>query len=148
MAVATASRACSTESGGRAEAALGEGTDRLRRPACCAASSSARTTASRRPPWRSSRPRASPTCSPFSGQNVVLLAVLAAVVLAVLGVPLRSRLAWILVLIAIYVPVAGAGPSIQRAGVMGAAGIVAALAGRPRSRWYALLLAAARDAGA
>ena len=77
-----------------------------------------------------------------SGQNVVLLAVLAAVVLAVLGVPLRSRLAWILVLIAIYVPVAGAGASIQRAGVMGAAGIVAALAGRPRSRWYALLLAA------
>ena len=40
-------------------------------------------------------------------------------------------------------PVTGAGPSIQRAGVMGAAGIVAALAGRPRSRWYALLLAAA-----
>jgi competence protein ComEC len=77
-----------------------------------------------------------------SGQNVVLLAVLAAVVLAALGVPLRARLAWILVLIAIYVPVAGAGPSIQRAGVMGAAGVVAALAGRPRSRWYALLLAA------
>ena len=40
-------------------------------------------------------------------------------------------------------PVAGAGPSIQRAGVMGAAGVIAALAGRPRSRWYALLLAAA-----
>ena len=38
---------------------------------------------------------------------------------------------------------AGAGPSIQRAGVMGAAGLVAALAGRPRSGWYALLLAAA-----
>src|SRR5207247_8246090 len=35
------------------------------------------------------------------------------------------------------------GPSIQRAGVMGAAGIVAALAGRPASRVYALLLAAA-----
>ncbi|HEX2084305.1 MAG TPA: ComEC/Rec2 family competence protein, partial [Solirubrobacteraceae bacterium] len=34
-------------------------------------------------------------------------------------------------------------PSIQRAGVMGAAGLVAALAGRPGSRWYALLLAAA-----
>lgn len=82
-----------------------------------------------------------------SGQNVVLLAVLAAVVLAVLGVPLRWRLAWILVLIAIYVPVAGAGPSIQRAGVMGAAGIVAALAGRRRSRWYALLLAACATLG-
>ena len=78
-----------------------------------------------------------------SGQNVVLLAILAAAVLAALGVGLRARLAWILAAIAVYVPVAGAGPSIQRAGVMGAAGVVAALAGRPSSRWYALLLAAA-----
>ncbi len=37
----------------------------------------------------------------------------------------------------------GAGPSIQRAGVMGVAGLFAALAGRPSRRWYALLLAAA-----
>ena len=46
-------------------------------------------------------------------------------------------------LVALYVPLAGAGPSIQRAGVMGIAGLVAALAGRPASRWYALGLAAA-----
>jgi competence protein ComEC len=78
-----------------------------------------------------------------SGQNIVLLSVLATVVLATLGVPLRARLAWVLAAIVLYVPVAGAGPSIQRAGVMGAAGVIAALAGRPRSRWYALLLAAA-----
>jgi competence protein ComEC len=78
-----------------------------------------------------------------SGQNIVLLSVLATVVLAVLGVPLRARLAWVLAAIVLYVPVAGAGPSIQRAGVVGAAGVIAALAGRPRSRWYALLLAAA-----
>ena len=39
-------------------------------------------------------------------------------------------------------PLTGAGPSIQRAGVMGAAGLVAALAGRPAHRWYALGLAA------
>ena len=39
-------------------------------------------------------------------------------------------------------PLAGAGPSLQRAGVMGAAGIAAMLAARPASRWYALLLAA------
>ena len=78
-----------------------------------------------------------------SGQNVILLALLAIPVLALLGVPQRARLLCVLVLIAIYVPVTGAGPSIQRAGVMGAAGVVAALAGRPRSRWYALLLAAA-----
>ncbi len=78
-----------------------------------------------------------------SGQNVVLLAILAAAVLGGLGVSIRMRLLWIIGLIAVYVPVAGAGASIQRAGVMGAAGVVATLAGRPRARWYALLLAAA-----
>jgi competence protein ComEC len=78
-----------------------------------------------------------------SGQNVVLLTLLAAPLLALAGVPHRARLACLLALIAIYVPVAGAGPSIQRAGVMGAAGVVATLASRPASRWYATLLAAA-----
>jgi competence protein ComEC len=77
-----------------------------------------------------------------SGENVMLLGLLAAPLLGLLGVPLRARLLCILALIAVYVPVTGAGPSIQRAGVMGAAGVVAALAGRPRSRWYAVLLAA------
>ncbi len=78
-----------------------------------------------------------------SGQNVVLLAILGVAVCAMLGVSLRGRLAAVLLLIAIYVPLTGAGASIQRAGIMGAAGVVAALAGRPASRWYALLLAAA-----
>lgn len=77
-----------------------------------------------------------------SGQNVLLLALLAIPLLAALGLSLRARLAWVLVLIALYVPITGAGPSIQRAAVMGAAGVVAVLAGRPRSRWYAVLLAA------
>jgi competence protein ComEC len=77
-----------------------------------------------------------------SGENVILLGVLAWPLLALLGLPLRARLIGTLWLIAIYVPVTGAGPSIQRAGVMGAAGLVAALADRPRSRWYAVLLAA------
>jgi len=77
-----------------------------------------------------------------SGQNVVLLVALALPVLAILGLSLRARLVWLLVLIAIYVPVAGAGASIQRAGVMGAAAVLAALASRPSSRWYGLLLAA------
>ena len=77
-----------------------------------------------------------------SGQNVILLALLAVPILVALNTSLRARLVCVLALIALYVPVTGAGPSIQRAGVMGAAGIVAALAGRPRSRWYALLLAA------
>jgi competence protein ComEC len=77
-----------------------------------------------------------------SGQNIVLLAVLAGPLLGLAGVPLRLRLFALLAVIAVYVPVTGAGPSIQRAAVMGAAGIVAMLAGRPQSRWYALLLAA------
>src|SRR5204863_1393299 len=77
-----------------------------------------------------------------SGENVLLLALLAGPILALAGLPLRARLWSLLALIALYVAVTGAGPSIQRAGVMGAAGVVAALAGRPRSRWYAVLLAA------
>ncbi|GIK77172.1 MAG: membrane protein [Actinomycetes bacterium] len=78
-----------------------------------------------------------------SGQNVALLAVLAGVALAALGIGLRARLLAIVALIALYVPIAGAGPSIQRAGVMGAAAIVATLAGRPGGRAYPVLLAAA-----
>ncbi|HXE43586.1 MAG TPA: ComEC/Rec2 family competence protein [Conexibacter sp.] len=78
-----------------------------------------------------------------SGQNVALLLALALPLLAWAGFGLRGRLLGSLALIALYVPLAGAGPSIQRAGVMGAATTVAALAGRPASRWYALLLAAA-----
>jgi competence protein ComEC len=78
-----------------------------------------------------------------SGQNVALLLALALPLLAWCGLGLRGRLVGSLALIALYVPLAGAGASIQRAGVMGAATTVAALAGRPASRWYALLLAAA-----
>ena len=77
-----------------------------------------------------------------SGQNVTLLALLAMPLLGALGIPLRERLLWVLALIAVYVPVAGAGPSIQRAGVMGALGLLATLGGRRSSRLYALALAA------
>lgn len=78
-----------------------------------------------------------------SGTNVILLSTLALAAGALLGVPLRPRIGAALVLVVLYVPLTGAGPSIQRAGVMGAAGLVAALAGRPSSRVYALGLAAA-----
>jgi competence protein ComEC len=78
-----------------------------------------------------------------SGQNVMLLATLVLGAGAALGAALRTRLVVALALVAFYVPLTGAGPSIQRAGVMGAAGLVAALAGRPAHRWYALGLAAA-----
>jgi competence protein ComEC len=77
-----------------------------------------------------------------SGENVTLLALLAMPVLAGFGIPLRERLVWTIALIAVYVPLAGSGPSIQRAGVMGAAGLLATLAGRRGSRLYALGLAA------
>jgi competence protein ComEC len=76
-----------------------------------------------------------------SGENVTLLALLATALLGALGVPLRERLLWVLALVALYVPLAGAGPSIQRAGVMGAAGLLATLAGRRASTLYALGLA-------
>jgi competence protein ComEC len=78
-----------------------------------------------------------------SGQNVMLLAALVLALGALTGVSLRGRLLLALGLVGLYVPLTGAGPSIQRAGVMGAAGLAAALAGRGTSRWYALGLAAA-----
>jgi competence protein ComEC len=78
-----------------------------------------------------------------SGQNVMLLAALALPALALAGMRPRARLAALVALIALYVPLAGAGPSLQRAGVMGIAGIAAIASSRPASRSYALLLAAA-----
>jgi competence protein ComEC len=77
-----------------------------------------------------------------SGQNVMLLAALALPLLAAARLPVSMRAAAMVVLIALYVPLAGAGPSLQRAGVMGAASVVALGLARPASRWYALLLAA------
>lgn len=77
-----------------------------------------------------------------SGANVALLAALVLALCAAAGVPRTPRLVVAIAAVALYVPLAGAGPSIQRAGVMGAAALVAALAGRPATRWYALLLAA------
>ena len=76
-----------------------------------------------------------------SGANVLLLATLVLAIATALGLGLSARLWLAIALVAAYVPLAGAGPSIQRAGVMGAAGLVAALAGRPV---VALVRAAAR----
>lgn len=74
---------------------------------------------------------------------MVLLAALAMALGTVLGLGLSGRLWLVLALIVIYVPLAGGGASIQRAGIMGAAAVAAGLVGRPASRWYALGLAAA-----
>jgi competence protein ComEC len=76
-----------------------------------------------------------------SGENVTLLALLAMPILAAFGIPLRERLIWVIGLIAVYVPLAGSAPSIQRAGVMGAVGLFATLSGRRTSRLYPLGLA-------
>lgn len=76
-----------------------------------------------------------------SGQNVTLLAVLALPILGGLGLGRSARLIGVLGLIVVYVPLTGAGPSIMRAGAMGAAATVAQLSGSPASRWYGLLLA-------
>lgn len=78
-----------------------------------------------------------------SGTNVVLLAALAMALGTALGLGMSGRLWLVLALIAVYVPLAGGGASIQRAGIMGAAAVAAGLVGRPASRWYALGLAAA-----
>jgi competence protein ComEC len=77
-----------------------------------------------------------------SGQNVALLALLVMPLLAALGMPLRIRLLWIVAAIAIYVPLAGGGPSIVRAGVMAVLTLLATFAGRRASRLYALAIAA------
>lgn len=77
-----------------------------------------------------------------SGQNVALLVLLALPLLAALGMPLRTRLLWLLGLIAVYVPLAGDGPSIRRAAIMGGLSVLATLAGRRASRFYALIVAA------
>jgi competence protein ComEC len=78
-----------------------------------------------------------------SGANVLLLATLVLAIATAAGLGLSARLWLAIASVTAYVPLAGGGPSIQRAAVMGTAGLVAALAGRPSSRWYALLLAAA-----
>lgn len=77
-----------------------------------------------------------------SGQNIVLLGLLAIPFMAMAGLGLRARIFTLAALILIYVPLAGAGASIQRAGVMGLAGLAAVLASRPNSRLYAIALAA------
>lgn len=77
-----------------------------------------------------------------SGANVALLVLLVFALGAAFAAPRSARLVFALLAITLYVPLAGSGASIQRAGVIGAAVLVAAIASRPSSRWYALLLAA------
>jgi competence protein ComEC len=77
-----------------------------------------------------------------SGQNVALVAALAIGIAALCGLSRPWRIAWALVAVAAYVPLAGAGPSIRRAGVTGVLTLLALGLGRAPDRWWALLLAA------
>ncbi|MCK9249928.1 MAG: ComEC/Rec2 family competence protein [Solirubrobacteraceae bacterium] len=77
-----------------------------------------------------------------SGQNVALLAALVFGIGWLLGLGLPWRIAGAATAIVLYVPLAGAGPSIRRAGVMGILVLAALALGRPADRWWALLVAA------
>lgn len=77
-----------------------------------------------------------------SGQNVMLLVLLGTVPLALAGVSLRRRVPILIALILIYLPLAGAGPSIQRAAVMGVVMLVLLWSGSAGPRLLALVVAA------
>lgn len=77
-----------------------------------------------------------------SGQNVALVAAMVIGLGALIGVRRWWRLAAAIAAVAVYVPLAGAGPSIRRAGVMGVLTLLALALGRLADRWWALLLAA------
>lgn len=78
-----------------------------------------------------------------SGGNVALVVALAMLLGWLFGLPDRGRLGLAAIAVAAYVPLAGAGPSIQRAGVMGLAALAALAAGREHRTVDALGLAAA-----
>jgi competence protein ComEC len=77
-----------------------------------------------------------------SGQNVALVAAMVIGIGALIGARRSWRLAAAIAAVAAYVPLAGAGPSIRRAGVMGVLTLLALFLGRLADRWWALLLAA------
>jgi competence protein ComEC len=78
-----------------------------------------------------------------SGENVVLLCGMWAFAFSLLGVPRLARTALLLPLVAVYVLLTGASPSIVRAGVAGAVGLLAVMASRPTDGWLLWLLPAA-----
>lgn len=78
-----------------------------------------------------------------SGGNIALVVALVMAAGWLVGAPDRWRLAACAVAILAYVPLAGGGPSIQRAGVMGLAGLLALGLGREHRGADALAFAAA-----
>lgn len=76
-----------------------------------------------------------------SGQNVALVAVCAVVVLGVAGLPRFVALLAAAAVIVGYALLCQPGASVGRAAVVGLVAVLAEAAGRPRHRWYALLVA-------
>ena len=74
-----------------------------------------------------------------SGENVVLLCSMWSFVLLLLGVPRLPRTLVLLPMVATYVLLTGASPSIVRAGVAGIVGLLAVLVSRPTDGWLVWL---------
>jgi len=78
-----------------------------------------------------------------SGENVILLCSMWAFAFSLLGIPRLLRTALLVPIVATYVLLTGASPSIMRAGVAGIAGLLAVLASRPTDGWLLWLVPAA-----
>ncbi len=78
-----------------------------------------------------------------SGQNVVLLGFIVMLICRTLLVPRLAAAAIAILVICLYVPLTGAGPSIVRAGVVGVLGLTAFLLSRQASAFHFMGLAAA-----
>jgi competence protein ComEC len=78
-----------------------------------------------------------------SGENVVLLCSMWSFAFALLGMHRLLRTALLLPVVATYVLLTGASPSIVRAGVAGICGLLAILASRPSDGWLLWLAPAA-----
>ncbi len=78
-----------------------------------------------------------------SGENVVLLCTMWSFAFALLGIHRLARTALLLPVVATYVLLTGASPSIVRAGVAGIVGLLAILASRPSDGWLLWLAPAA-----
>ena len=78
-----------------------------------------------------------------SGENVVLLCAMWSFAFALLGIDRLARTVLLLPLVATYVLLTGASPSIVRAGVAGIVGLLAVLASRPSDGWLLWLAPAA-----
>ena len=128
----------------RAARGLGAGLRRPRRR-CCAAWCSARTRRSARTVRTDFQRSGLAHLLAVSGQNVLLLCTLVLALGALCGAPAARRgSSPRSLLVALYVPLAGGGPSIQRAGVMGDRG---ARGGARRAAGLALVRARPRRRG-